>query len=97
MGASISDGDERRRQLRRKRETCDGAERGVGIEQAQKVEFLSAQAIVLRQECRDDGEEVIEVVERTGSVNPTRLADELGLSESGGIILVARLKKKGKL
>jgi hypothetical protein len=42
-------------------------------------------------------EEAIEVVERTGSINPVRLADELGLSESGGIFLVARLKKKGKL
>jgi hypothetical protein len=34
-------------------------------------------------------EEAIEVVERTGSVNPIRLADELGLSESGGIFLIA--------
>jgi acyl dehydratase len=42
-------------------------------------------------------EEAIEVAERTGSVNPIHLADELGLSESGGIFLVARLKKKGKL
>jgi hypothetical protein len=42
-------------------------------------------------------EEAIEAVERTGSINPIRLADELGLSESGGIFLVARLKKKGKL
>jgi hypothetical protein len=37
------------------------------------------------------------VVERTGSINPIRLADELGLSESGGVFLVARLKQKGKL
>jgi len=42
-------------------------------------------------------EEACEVVKRTGSINPVRLADELGLSESGGIFLVARLKKKGKL
>ncbi len=42
-------------------------------------------------------EEAIEVVEKTGSMNPIRLADELGLSESGGIFLVARLKKKKKL
>ncbi len=42
-------------------------------------------------------EEAIQVVERTGSINPVRLADELGLSESGGIFLFARLKKKGKL
>ncbi len=42
-------------------------------------------------------EEAIEAVKRTGSINPVRLADELGLSESGGIFLVARLKKKGKL
>ncbi len=42
-------------------------------------------------------EEAIEVVEKTGSINPIRLADELGLSESGGIFLVARLKKKEKL
>ena len=42
-------------------------------------------------------EEANEVVERTGSINPVRLANELGLSESGGIFLVARLKKKGKL
>ncbi len=42
-------------------------------------------------------EEAMEVIERIGSVSPARLADELGLSESGGIFLVARLKKKGKL
>ena len=42
-------------------------------------------------------EEAKEVVERTGSISPIRLADELGISESGGIFLVARLKKKGKL
>jgi len=42
-------------------------------------------------------EEAIEVVERIGSINPVRVADELGLSESGGIFLVARLKKKGRL
>jgi len=42
-------------------------------------------------------EEAIQVVARTRSINPVRLADELGLSESGGIFLVARLKKKGKL
>ncbi len=42
-------------------------------------------------------EEAIEAVERTGSINPLRLADELGISESGGIFLVARLKKKGKM
>jgi len=42
-------------------------------------------------------EEAIEVIERTGSINPIRLADELGLSESGGVFLVARLKKKEKL
>lgn len=42
-------------------------------------------------------EEAIEVVERTGSINPVELADELGLSESGGIFLVAKLKKQGKL
>jgi len=37
-------------------------------------------------------EEAIEVVERTGPVSPARLADELGISESGGIFLVARLR-----
>ncbi len=42
-------------------------------------------------------EEACEVVKKTGSISPIRLADELGLSESGGIFLVARLKKKGKL
>lgn len=42
-------------------------------------------------------EEACEAVKRTGSISPTRLADELGLSESGGIFLIARLKKKGKL
>ena len=42
-------------------------------------------------------EEAVEVVERTGSINPIRLARELGLSESGGVFLVARLKKKEKL
>ncbi len=42
-------------------------------------------------------EEAIEVVERTGSINPSRLAQELGLSESGAVFLVARLKKKEKL
>jgi hypothetical protein len=42
-------------------------------------------------------EDAIEVVERTGSTNPIRLADELGLSESGGVFLVARLKQKEKL
>jgi hypothetical protein len=30
-------------------------------------------------------EEAVETVKRTGSLNPVRLADELGLSESGGI------------
>jgi hypothetical protein len=42
-------------------------------------------------------EEAMKVVERTGSINPIRLADELGLSESGGVFLVARLKQKEKL
>ncbi len=42
-------------------------------------------------------EEAFEVVKRTGSISPMRLADELGLSESGGIFLVARLKSKGRL
>jgi hypothetical protein len=42
-------------------------------------------------------EEACEVVKKTGSISPIRLADELGLSESGGIFLVARLKKKGIL
>ena len=42
-------------------------------------------------------EEAMKVVERTGSINPIRLADELGLSESGGVFLVARLKQKRKL
>ncbi len=42
-------------------------------------------------------EEATEIVDRTGSINPVRLADELGISESGGIFLVARLKKKGKM
>lgn len=42
-------------------------------------------------------EEACEVVKRVGSIRPKRLADELGLSESGGIFLVARLKKKGML
>ncbi len=42
-------------------------------------------------------EEAMEVVERIGSVNPIRVANELGLSESGGVFLLARLKKKGKL
>ncbi len=42
-------------------------------------------------------EEAREVVKRTGSKSPIRLADELGLSESGGIFLIARLKKKGRL
>jgi hypothetical protein len=42
-------------------------------------------------------EEACEAVKRIGSISPIRLADELGLSESGGIFLIARLKKKGKL
>ncbi len=42
-------------------------------------------------------EEACEVVKRTGSMSPVSLADELGLSESGGIFLIARLKKKDKL
>jgi hypothetical protein len=42
-------------------------------------------------------EEAVEVVEKTGSINSVRLANELGISESGGIFLVARLKKKGRL
>jgi hypothetical protein len=42
-------------------------------------------------------EEAIEIVERTGSINPILLADELGVSESGGIFIIARLKKKGRL
>ena len=42
-------------------------------------------------------EEACEVMKRTGSISPIRLADELGLSESGGILLIARLKKRGRL
>ena len=42
-------------------------------------------------------EEACEVVKRAGSISPIRLADELGLSESGGIFLIARLKKKRRL
>ncbi len=42
-------------------------------------------------------EEACEVVKRTGSASPIRLADELGLSESGGMFLIARLQRKGRL
>ena len=42
-------------------------------------------------------EEACDLVRRTGSISPLRLAEELGLSESGSIFLVARLKKKGRL
>jgi len=42
-------------------------------------------------------EEACGIVKRTGSANPIRLADELGLSESGGMFLIARLQKNGRL
>jgi hypothetical protein len=42
-------------------------------------------------------EEAIETIEQTRSTNPVLLAEKLGISESGGIFLMARLTKKGKL
>lgn len=42
-------------------------------------------------------EEVISVISKTGSLEPSVLAEELGLSRSGATFLLTKLKKDGKL
>jgi len=42
-------------------------------------------------------EEVISVVRKIGSLEPSALAEELGLSRSGATFLVTKLKKEGKV
>jgi hypothetical protein len=41
--------------------------------------------------------EAVIVIKRGGSIAPTDLSRELGLSESGSIFLVTKLKRDGKI
>jgi hypothetical protein len=41
--------------------------------------------------------EVVTVIKRKGSVTPNDLSNELGLSESGSMFLITKLKRDGKI
>jgi hypothetical protein len=43
------------------------------------------------------GNEAVTVIERKGSVTPKDLSRELGLSESGSMFLITKLKRDGKI
>jgi hypothetical protein len=41
--------------------------------------------------------EAVTVINRTGSVTPKELSGELGLSESGALFLITKLRRDGKI